>query len=347
MTEIVSFPGLGLDIELNRIALEFGNFKIYWYGILAATGIMLGLMYVLKRSNQFGLNADKALDVFLYGAVGGLVGARAYYVIFSWDQYKDNLMDIFKIWNGGIAIYGGMIGGFLVGIYVAKKKNMKVLPLTDVVLSGFLLGQSIGRWGNFVNVEAFGSNTTLPWGMTSPSISAYLANQQASLSEIGIMIDPSMPVHPTFFYESIWCFIGFIIVALYANKRKFDGELTLFYCVWYGSERFVVEGLRTDSLMIGDIRVSQMLSGIVAVAALIIWIKVRNDIKKKNDLNYLIPYGKSEEYKAELMDGILSVGVGSGIQLEDMVKSMNLEGLTTEEQETPQDKSEVVHKTEE
>ncbi len=324
MTEILSFPGLGLEIPLNRVAFEIGPLTVYWYGIFAATGIMLGLLYAMKRSGEFGLTADDVSDVFLYGAIGGIVGARLYFVAFSWENYKDDLLSIFEIWNGGIAIYGGLIGGMLVGVYVAKRKRLPVLALVDVFLTAFLLGQGIGRWGNFVNIEAFGSNTTLPWGMTSPSIVAYLTRQSEELASQGVFIDPSMPVHPTFFYESAWCIIGFLLIATLTKKRRFDGEITLFYCIWYGAERFVVEGLRTDSLMLGNIRISQMLSGFAVIIAAIIWIYVKNKIKKANDNEYLIPYGHSKEYKDKLLENILATSTAGESALETIVQNIDL-----------------------
>lgn len=295
MTEVLSFPGLGLEFELNRVAFTMGPITVYWYGIIIATALLLGVVYAMKRSNEFGINSDKLMDILLVGTIGAIVGARAYYVAFSFDMFKDDLLSVFKIWEGGIAIYGGIIGALIVGVIMAKYKKVKVLPLVDLAMSGFLLGQGIGRWGNFMNIEAFGSNTTMPWGMTSQSIVSYLEQHQAGLAEIGVVIDPTMPVHPTFFYESIWCLIGFAIVAFYTKHRRFDGEITLFYAMWYGVERFVVEGLRTDSLMIGNFRISQMLAGVSVIIAAAILIYVRVKIKKANDENYLKPFGKTEE----------------------------------------------------
>ncbi|MEF9984578.1 MAG: prolipoprotein diacylglyceryl transferase [Oscillospiraceae bacterium] len=295
MKELLSFPGLGLEFNINRVAFSIGPVTVYWYGILIAIGLLLATTYAMKRSNEFGINSDKLMDILLIGTIGSIIGARAYYVIFSWDMFKDDLMSIFKTWEGGIAIYGGIIGAIVVGCIVAKMKNVKILPLTDIAFTGFLLGQGIGRWGNFINIEAFGSNTTMPWGMTSQSIVSYLEQHQAQLAEIGVTVNPQMPVHPTFLYESLWCLLGFAIVALYTKRRRFDGEITLFYMMWYGSERFVVEGLRTDSLMMGGVRVSQVLAGITVLIAVAIMVYIRVKIKKANDENYLIPFGKTAE----------------------------------------------------
>ncbi len=293
MTEILKFPGLGIQFNINRAAFSIGPFTVYWYGIMIATGLVLAVIYANKRAAEFGVNKDKLMDIILIGTIGSIIGARAYFVIFSWDKYKNDLLSVFKIWEGGIAIYGAIIGALIFGLLTAKKKGVKYLALTDLALPCFLLGQGIGRWGNFFNIEAFGSNTSMPWGMTSDSIVYYLQAHQAELAKIGVTVDPNMPVHPTFLYESIWCLIGFVLFAFYAKHRKFDGELTLFYAIWYGAERFVVEGLRTDSLMWGKVRVSQALALITVITALCIYIYVRKFRKTK--FGDMVPYGHTPE----------------------------------------------------
>ena len=232
MTETLSFPGLGLDLELNRVAFTIGGVEFYWYGIIIAVGFALAIIYAMRKVKVFGLDADRVTDVVIGGAIGGLIGARLYYVAFSWDQYKDNLLSIFDTRSGGMAIYGGIIGAFLVGALMCKIRKVKLLPMFDLTVGGLFIGQAIGRWGNFVNIEAFGGNTTLPWGMTSSSITSYLSSQKAELTAIGMNIDPSLPVHPTFLYESIWCVIGFFVLQAIIKRRRFDGECMLFYCVW-------------------------------------------------------------------------------------------------------------------
>ena len=170
MKEILSFPGLGFEIALNPEVFSIGPLSIKWYGLLIAVGLLLGAIYANKRSKEFGINQDKFIDVLVIGTIGSIIFARAYYVIFSWDMFKDDILSAFKIWEGGIAIYGSIIGALLVGGLAARAKKMKVMPLIDLTLNSFLIGQAVGRWGNFVNIEAFGSNTTMPWGMTSDSI---------------------------------------------------------------------------------------------------------------------------------------------------------------------------------
>ena len=296
MTETLSFPGLGLEFELSRVLISVGNFTIYWYGVLLALGFLVGVSYALKRSKEFGVHADRASDVILISAVGAIICARLYYVVFSWEYYSKHTDEIFKIWNGGIAIYGAVIGAFLTAIVACKIRKVKFLPLADTAAGGLLIGQAIGRWGNFVNIEAFGENTDLPWGMTSPTIVNYLTSVQEDMTALGVTIDPNAPVHPTFFYESMWCLIGFLLIALVLTKRRrFDGELLLFYIGWYGLGRFFIEGLRTDSLMLGTIRVSQLVAILCVIVAVLAWLVIRSKIKSANDPEYLKPYAQTEE----------------------------------------------------
>ena len=282
MNSIVSFPGLGLEFELNRVAFHIGSIPVYWYGILIATGFILAILYASRRAKEFGIDADRMLDVVLGGAIGGIVGARAYFVLLRWDYYGQNLDQIFNTRSGGMAIYGGIIGGVLIGYLMCRIRKVKALPALDLAAGGFLIGQCIGRWGNFVNIEAFGGNTGLPWGMASEKITAYLTQHEQELEAIGMNIDPNMPVHPTFLYESIWCLLGFLFIAWYTKRRKFDGELILIYMMWYGSGRAVIEGLRTDSLMIPgtNLRASQVLAIVLVAAALIIDIVKTIQVKK-------------------------------------------------------------------
>lgn len=295
----VSFPKLGLEFEFNPIAFSIGNIHVAWYGILIAVGILLAMAFAMTQCKKFGIIGDKLMNAGLGGVIGGIIGARVYYVIFSWDQYKDDLMSIFKTWEGGMAIYGGLIGGLAVGLLVAKLSKIRIRPALDVASMGFLIGQSIGRWGNFVNVEAFGGNTDLPWGMTSASIKAYLQEHLSELTALGMDITPSDPVHPCFLYESLWCALGFLLLCLYMKHRKFDGEIFLLYSIWYGAGRFVIEGLRTDSLLIGTIRVSQLLAGLVVVAGIILWLMITSRIRTRHDPEYLKLYVNTEAWQQE------------------------------------------------
>lgn len=271
MVQTVTFPGLGLEFTLDRVAFWVGAKPIYWYGILIACGMLLGMWAAFSKARAFGLDPDRAMDVILGAVVAGFVGARVYYVAFSWADYRDNWVRAFYIWEGGIALYGGVIGAFLAGFWLCRRKQVPMLPLADMGVLGLILAQAIGRWGNFINVEAFGCNTSLPWGMASPSITRYLTDHAAQLAAQGMAVDPLMPVHPTFFYESAWCLAGFVLLWRLAGRRRFQGQMLLFYSMWYGAGRFVIEGLRTDSLMWGGVRVSQAVALVCVVGAALVW----------------------------------------------------------------------------
>lgn len=266
--EILRFPGLGWEIPISRVAVSIGSLEIYWYGVIIAVGFGLGLWVYLSHNRSCGIHPDEGLDIILWSMLGAIVGARAYYVAFQWDHYKDNLKEIFNLRGGGLAIYGGIIGALIVAFIVCRSKKLPMLPVADAAFPGVMLGQAIGRWGNFFNMEAFGTNTTLPWGMTSDTISNYLSRHQAALLAQGVVVDPAMPVHPTFLYESLWNLIGVAVLLLWLfPRRSYDGQITLGYTAWYGLGRFFVEGLRTDSLMWGSVRVSQALGGVLFIVA--------------------------------------------------------------------------------
>ena len=273
MTNLVQFPGLGLEFQLNRVAFTIGGMNIYWYGLIIASGLLLALVFAFHYAPDFGIDTDRLVDVILVGTVGAVVCARAYYVIFSPIPY-DSVWDMINIRNGGIAIYGGIIGAAVIGGLACKWRKIPILPTMDLVSMGFLIGQSIGRWGNFVNQEAFGANTTLPWGMYSEGTRRYLTAWQADLAAQGVAVDPSMPVHPTFLYESIWCAVGFFMLWSFIKKRHFNGEIALLYAIWYGAGRFWIEGLRTDSLMVHSVglRVSQIVALVSVCAGILLLI---------------------------------------------------------------------------
>lgn len=267
MTNLVQFPGLGLSFEINRVAFSIGGFNVYWYGVCIAFGICLALIFAFRHSLEFGVDPDSMVDVILIGIVLGIASARAYYVAMAPFKYE-SIWEMIAIRDGGLAIYGGIIGGFLFGGLACKWRGVPVLPMFDMTAMGFLLGQCCGRWGNFFNQEAFGCNTTLPWGMYSEGTRSYLMGSTVT-AQNGVVIDPNLPVHPTFLYESIWCLVGFILLFRYIKKRKFNGDIALRYMIWYGAGRFWIEALRTDSLMLVPsigLRVSQLLAGIAVVA---------------------------------------------------------------------------------
>ena len=277
MTNLVQFPGLGLSFQLNRVAFTIGGVSIYWYGVCIAVGLCLALVFAFRHSLEFGVDPDSMVDVILIGVVLGIISARAYYVAMAPFKYE-SIWEMIAIRDGGLAIYGGIIGGFLFGGLACKWRGVPVLPMFDLTAMGFLLGQGCGRWGNFFNQEAFGCNTTLPWGMYSEATRAYLMSSTVTVPK-GVVIDPNLPVHPTFLYESIWCLVGFAVLASFYKKRRFNGQIFLGYIIWYGLGRAWIEGLRTDSLLIGNtgLRASQLVAiGSVIVAAALMAIGLRN-----------------------------------------------------------------------
>lgn len=260
MTHSIDFPKLGLHFDVNPTAFSIGNFTVQWYGILIATGFVLAIIYAMRVAKKMNINTDALLDCIIVGLICGIVGARLYYVIFyPGDKYINDPMQIFNIKEGGLGIYGGIIGGLLGGSIVAKIRKMKVPAVLDLAAIGYLIGQCVGRWGNFVNQEAFGVGTDLPWGMQS---------DMTSIEVVG-------PVHPCFLYESLLCFAGFLLLHFF-NKylRRYDGQTFLLYLIWYGVSRFFIEGLRTDSLMLPyvDIRVSQAVAAATVLLAVILLI---------------------------------------------------------------------------
>lgn len=282
MTNLVQFPGLGLSFEINRVALSIGGFNIYWYGVCIAFGICLALVFAFRHSIEFGVDPDSMVDVILIGIVLGIVSARAYYVAMAPFKYE-SIWEMIAIRDGGLAIYGGIIGGFLFGGLACKRRGVPVLPMFDLTAMGFLLGQGCGRWGNFFNQEAFGCNTTLPWGMFSEATEDYLMGSTVTVPK-GVTIDPSMPVHPTFLYESIWCFVGLALLAAYIKKRKFNGDIALRYLVWYGAGRFWIEALRTDSLLLVPslgLRASQLVAAAAVVGGVALEIFLTRKYKSK------------------------------------------------------------------
>ena len=279
----IYFPKLGWRFSIDPTAFTIGNFSVAWYGILITVGLLLALVYCFPRMKRFGLDSDRTIDAVIGGVLGGIVGARLYYVAFNWSEYKadsfgETMKNIIKTRNGGLAIYGGIIGALLVGLLICRIRKVRKLPMLDITVLGFLIGQGIGRWGNFVNQEAFGTNTDSFLGMTGGTIQNRILNEVSYTDGVmhvhGMDVSPFEAVHPCFLYESIWCLLGFVILAWYSKRRKYDGQILLMYLAWYGAERSVVESLRTDSLYIGssDLRVSQIVSIIICVSSIILQI---------------------------------------------------------------------------
>ena len=292
----IQFPELGWKFHIDPTAFTVFGIQIQWYGIIITLGLILALVYCLPKMKRFGLDSDRTLDVVIGGVLGGIVGARIYYVIMRWDEYKWDWKAIINTRNGGLAIYGGLIGAILVGLIICKVRKVKILPMLDVTVLGFLIGQGIGRWGNFINQEAFGTNTDSFLGMTGGTIQRSISDSMqigGDLYQEGVNMLWEKPVHPCFLYESVWCLLGFVILAFWSKRRKYDGQIFLMYLAWYGAERFFIEGLRTDSLMLGNIRVSQALSAVIFIVSVILQIILF--AKRKRDPESFVLYASTEE----------------------------------------------------
>ena len=246
----ISFPGLGIEIDPVR-AFRIGPLNIHMYGLIIACGLIAAVLYACRRSKQFGLKEDDIIDGVLWVTPFAILCARAYYCAFSWDMYRDNPISVLYIWEGGLAIYGGVLGA-LVGVTVfCLIKKIRIGALLDLVALGFLIGQSAGRWGNFFNREAFGAPTESFFRMG-------LLNTYTGQVEY---------YHPTFLYESVWNLCGFVLLHFLSKKRRYDGQIALGYAAWYGLGRAMIEGLRMDSLGWGPFRVSQLLAAVSCIAA--------------------------------------------------------------------------------
>ena len=272
----------GIDLTFDSVAFTIpigDGWPITWYGILIALGFLLAIIYGIKNAERLGVNTDKMLDVVIVTTPVAIVCARLYYILFDPNRPED--VEFFgKDGLSGIGIYGAVIGAFACGAIMCKIKKIKVFDMFDLAAIAFLIGQGIGRWGNFMNQEAFGSPTGSSWfGMTSENVVADFAQKG---------YDPTALAHPCFLYESIWCIAGFFLLHHLSKKRHFSGEITLLYCIWYGFERAIIENFRTDSLMLwGPIRVSVFVSVILFVGALIALIVIRKKQKTAvTDMDY-------------------------------------------------------------
>ncbi len=269
MSYSITIFGINLNINPIAFTIPIGNgWDIYWYGIIIALGFMLAIIYGMKAAPRFNIDTDRLLDVIIVTTPVSILCARAYYVIFDGIECE-SISDFFGFGSSsgfsGIAIYGSVIGAFACGALMCKIRKIKILDAFDLAAIAFLIGQGIGRWGNFVNQEAYGSFTGSDWfGMQS----------NRTIAEMGEGL-----VHPCFLYESLWCIAGFFVLNYFSKKRRFSGQITLMYCVWYGFERAIVENLRTDSLMLGKIRVSVLVSIIICIAAAITLVAVYNKNK--------------------------------------------------------------------
>lgn len=283
----VSFPGLGIEpFHIDKVAFSLFGRDVAWYGILITCGMVLAVMYALWiAKKKEGIKSDDIMDLAFFIIIFGVLGARAYYVIFKWDSYLvtsgsffENVWATFKnciaIWQGGLAIYGGIIAGLITAFFVARWKKISFLKFFDILAPCVLIGQIIGRWGNFINMEAYGCETDLPWRM------GILYSYDNSGVTTGVW-DVEMYVHPTFLYESLWNLIGLILIHFLYQRKKFDGQLFCTYLIWYGFGRMLIEGLRTDSLMLGSIRVSQLVGLVSVVLGIVLMVFYSMHAKRK------------------------------------------------------------------
>lgn len=244
---------------MDPVAFSIFGIEVAWYGILISLAVLIGVFLAMREAERLGLDEEILLDFLIWEVPLSIIGARIYYVIFEWDMYKNNLIEVFNVRNGGLAIHGAIITAIVVAIIFTKIRKINFWTIADICAPSLILGQSIGRWGNYINKEAHGGPTDLPWG---------------------IMIE-GVKVHPTFLYESIWNFFIFLFLIWYSrNKQKVKGEVFLLYLALYSFIRVFIEGLRTDSLMMGGIRVAQLMSTIGIVIPVIIFIRRRKNIEK-------------------------------------------------------------------
>ena len=308
----ISFPGLGIKpFPVRSTAFSVFGIDIAWYGIIICTGLILGVLYSIYRAKKNeGIKTDTVIDLAFFLVVFGVIGARLYYVIFKFGDYiktkPDGSFDLGKsllamvnIREGGLAIYGAIIAGFLTILVFSRIKKIKFLKILDFVSPAVMIGQIIGRWGNFMNAEAFGYETGLPWRM---GIHSSASSDPTTLVEMSVKY-----VHPTFLYESLWNLIGFLIINAVYKKKKFDGQIFFMYIAWYGLGRAFIEGLRTDSLMLGPIRISQLIGALAFVAGVVL----------------LVLFARKTRYSAVVPEGVSTLDIITGSDSADGRDSVN------------------------
>ena len=310
MLKILSFPGLGIgEFEVNSVAFSIFGVSIAWYALIITFGMVLAILYTMYRAKQIGINYEQIIDFAIFVVPFGILGARLYYVLCELDRYK-SFWEIFDIRSGGLAIYGGIIAGAITVYVVCKVKKISFPAFGDCIVPGLILAQSIGRWGNFMNVEAFGSVTDAAWRMCSPSIANYLStNVGIDAATYNAILDGSLGVHPTFFYESFWNLIGFIAINFFYKHRKYDGQIILIVFGWYGLGRAWIEGLRTDSLYIPgtELRVSQVLAIMIFVACLglLIYLAIKPPKSEMYFMKPAVANGKEPATEPEATEAVV------------------------------------------
>lgn len=281
----ITFPMLGDKFQITAAPFfNIGKLEIHWYGIIIALGFLLAIWYGVKNSRRFGLDFDTIIDLLIWDVPLSIIGARIYFVIFHYDIYRDNFWDVFKVWNGGLGFYGALIATVITISIFCKVRKIKIGALLDFAAPGLLIGQSVGRWGNFMNREAFGVETDVfcRMGLTNPGAETIF-------------------VHPAFLYESLWNALGFLLIYTFIRKgkRKYDGQIFAMYLAWYGAARFMIESVRTDSLYLFStgIRVSQLVGGLCIIGA-IIYLAVNGSRKHDESKLFVNVVNAQEEAEA-------------------------------------------------
>ncbi|HEY8500995.1 MAG TPA: prolipoprotein diacylglyceryl transferase [Clostridia bacterium] len=297
----IGFPELGVRFEINPVLFSkdtfLGTITVYWYGVITALAFLVIVIGILKDCTKYGIDRDHMIDMMLITTPIGIIGARLFYVIVNWKQYNRNLSEIYKIWHGGLAIYGGIILGIITIYLFCRRKKISTLKILDHIVVYLVLGQVIGRWGNFVNQELFGRNTNLPWGMTGNKIQEAMNN--------------NMPVHPLFLYESLWNLAAFFILLWFRKKKKLDGEVFSLYMILYGGARFLIDRLRLD-MKVGDVNINLLLGLIFVVTFTAVFIlrRIRLKSSEPEDTGY-----EPSRYR-EILDAIGEQG-GEEISSDD------------------------------
>ena len=302
MSSQISFPGLSIPpFTVNPVAFSVGGIEIRWYGIIIVLGIIAGFSYAAFRAKQSGLSLDDMLDYVLVALPLGIICARLYYVVFFNDGSYKTFYDVIAIWEGGLAIYGGVLGGLLGMFLVSRHKKNKFRAVLDCFAPGVMIGQIFGRWGNFFNAEAYGTLDHIDFPFIGRIFTPHFEENYPLRMVIENGFVGKIAVHPTFLYESVWNLLGLLLIHLFFNRKRFDGEVALWYFAWYGFGRFFIEGMRDDSLMLGSFRVSQILA-LVLFAASIVLIVIGSKKAKKNAGildRYITQFEKSDKTDGE------------------------------------------------
>lgn len=302
MSSQISFPGLSIPpFTVNPVAFSVGGIEIRWYGIIIVLGIIAGFSYAAYRAKQSGLSLDDMLDYVLVALPLGIICARLYYVVFFNDGSYKTFYDVIAIWEGGLAIYGGVLGGLLGMFLVSRHKKNKFRAVLDCFAPGVMIGQIFGRWGNFFNAEAYGTLDHIDFPFIGRIFTPHFEENYPLRMVIENGFVGKIAVHPTFLYESVWNLLGLLLIHLFFNRKRFDGEVALWYFAWYGFGRFFIEGMRDDSLMLGPFRVSQILA-LVLFAASIVLIVIGSKKAKKNAGildGYITQFEKSDKTDGE------------------------------------------------